>query len=162
MTASTQNEGTPKSRAGFNVAFACVLLFFFVSGSCGLMYQVIWTRKLALLFGTTAYAVSTALTIFFLGLGVGSLVGGRLADRSRNPLRLYGIFEVIISLWAVLFILALPLLEPVIPALLRSFDFSHITGIALRALLALALLFVPVTLMGAARCSFPWLQTRSK
>ncbi|MCK5862643.1 MAG: fused MFS/spermidine synthase, partial [Candidatus Hydrogenedentes bacterium] len=147
MTTSIQSKET--SKAGIGVALAFVLLFFFVSGSCGLIYQIIWTRKLALLFGTTAYAISTALTIFFLGLGIGSLLGGKLADRTRFPLRFYGVFEIIISLWACLFILALPMLESILPTLLRLADFSHFTGIALRALLALALLFVPVTLMGA-------------
>jgi len=149
MTASTTNGGEAMAERRFVGVFACVLLLFLLSGSCGLIYQVLWTRKLALLFGATAYAVSAVLTVFFLGLGVGSLVGGRLADRTRFPLRFYGIFEVIISLWAGMFILALPILEPVIPVLLRTFDFSHATGIVLRALLTLLLLCVPVTLMGA-------------
>lgn len=132
----------------FGIAVTGVLIAFFASGACGLLYQVVWTRKLALLFGTTAYAVSTVLSIFFLGLGLGSLLGGRLADRSRCPLRLYGIFEIIIGLWAAMFILALPALEPLVPAVLRVFDFSRPTGVLLRALLTLALLCVPVTLMG--------------
>ncbi len=149
MITTTTRTGTTKAVSGFLVAFSCVLLFFVLSGSCGLIYQVIWTRKLALLFGTTAYAVSTVLTIFFMGLGIGSLVGGKLADRTHYPLRLYGIFELLISVWACLFIFALPTLEPLIPTLLRIFDFSRGTGIALRALLTLVLLCVPVTLMGA-------------
>lgn len=149
MAASAQNKKTAKTETVFFVLFVSVLLCFLMSGACGLIYQVIWTRKLALIFGTTSYAVSTVLTIFFLGLGIGSLIGGRIADRTRRPLLLYGIFEIIISLWACLFILILPVLEPLIPQLLRIFDFSHATGIALRALLTFVMLCVPVTLMGA-------------
>ncbi len=148
MRTSSQASNTWNARRQFHIALACVLLFFFASGSCGLIYQVVWTRKLALIFGTTAYAVSTALSIFFLGLGAGSLLGGKLADRTRYPLRYYGLFEIVIGVWACVFIVALPALEPVAPILLRTFDFSRGTGIVFRALLTLVLLCVPVTLMG--------------
>lgn len=126
-----------------------VLLCFFVSGACGLLYQVVWTRKLVLLFGTTAYAVSTVLSIFFTGLGLGSWWGGRLADRSLRPLRVYGAFEIAIGAWAILFLLAVGLGEDAVTAILRAFGFSRGIGILLRALMALLLLFVPVALMGA-------------
>jgi len=66
--------------------FAGVLLFFFVSGACGLLYQVVWTRKLVLLFGTTSYAVSTVLAIFFLGLGVRVGGGESFWGASGGPL----------------------------------------------------------------------------
>jgi len=129
--------------------FLAVLLFFFVSGACGLLYQVVWTRKLVLLFGTTSYAVSTVLSVFFLGLGAGSLWGGRLADRGSNPLRLYALFEIIIGLWALFFLLAVSHGEGLVVFLLKAFDFSRAAGIALRAIMASLLLFVPVALMGA-------------
>ena len=43
--------------------FVAVLAIFFTSGACGLLYQVVWTRKLVLLFGTAAYAVSTVVDL---------------------------------------------------------------------------------------------------
>lgn len=129
--------------------FLLVLAFFFVSGACGLLYQVVWTRKLVLLFGSTSHAVSTVLSIFFLGLGAGSVWGGRLADRTARPLRWYALFECIIGAWAVFFIAAVTYGEGALVSLLKAFQFSHGMGVGLRALLALVLLFVPVTLMGA-------------
>ncbi len=151
---SAQEETAPAASSAsaltrFHALFVAVLLFFFVSGACGLLYQVVWTRKLVLLFGTTSYAVSTVLSIFFLGLGAGSLWGGRLADRTTNPLRLYGFFEIIIGLWALFFVFAVNYGDGVVVFLLKAFDFSRATGITLRALLALVLLLVPVSLMGA-------------
>lgn len=136
-------------RLRFAAIFIAVLGFFFLSGACGLLYQVVWTRKLVLLFGTTSYAVSTVLSIFFLGLGVGSLWGGRLADRSERPLAIYGVFEIIIGVWALFFLASVTWGEGLVVALLRAFDFSRGAGVALRALMAAVLLFVPVTLMGA-------------
>ena len=138
-----------RSRSTELARILVVLLFFFVSGACGLLYQVVWTRKLVLLLGTTSYAVSTVLSIFFIGLGAGSIWGGRWADRSRRPLFLYGLFEVLIGIWAVVFILAVGTGESAVVALLKSFSLSRGTGIALRALLAFAFLIVPVVLMGA-------------
>ena len=129
--------------------FMLTLLFFLVSGACGLLYQVVWTRKLVLLFGTTSYAVSTVLSIFFLGLGVGSVLGGRLADHRPRPLWRYGVFEIIIGLWAFVFILTVTYGEGVVVEILRLFEFNRSIGVLLRAVMALILLFVPVVLMGA-------------
>jgi len=75
---------------------------------------------------------------------VGSLFGGRLADRYDRPLRLYGCFEV-----AVLFIFCVAQGEGVVVWALKSFGFSRGLGIVLRGLMAFVLLFVPVALMGA-------------
>jgi spermidine synthase len=67
-----------------------VLAIFILSGAAGLMYEVVWSRQLVLVFGNTTQAVSTILTGFFGGMAIGSFFGGRLADRVRSPLRLYG------------------------------------------------------------------------
>ncbi|GMV99391.1 MAG: hypothetical protein AMXMBFR84_05300 [Candidatus Hydrogenedentota bacterium] len=131
------------------VLFLIILIFFFGSGACGLVYQVVWTRKLVLLLGTASYAVSTVLSVFFLGLGVGSLWGGRLADRSARPLFLYGVFEILIGVWAAVFILTVDHVEALAIPLLRLGESARLTGVGIRALLALAFLIVPVTLMGA-------------
>ncbi len=128
---------------------AAILAFFFVSGACGLLYQVVWTRKLVLLFGTTAYAVSTVLSIFFIGLGAGSLWGGRIADRTARPLFVYGVFELLIGVWAIVFILLIGSGETAVLALLRVATSSRMASIAVRAALAFAFLIVPVVLMGA-------------
>src|SRR4051794_21433111 len=73
-----------------------VLAIFVLSGAAGLVYEVVWSRQLVLVFGNTTQAVATILTGFFGGMAVGSFVGGRLADRVRSPLRLYGVLELIL------------------------------------------------------------------
>lgn len=126
-----------------------VSLLFFVSGACGLLYQVVWTRKLVLLLGASSYAVSTVLSIFFLGLGLGSLLGGRLADRGGRPLTLYAVFEIVIGLWAMAFILLIDRSEGLVVYVLRAGAFSPGIAVVLRALLSSVFLLVPVCLMGA-------------
>ena len=56
---------------------ALVALLFFCSGASALIYQVLWLRKLGLVFGVTVYAASTVWASFMFGLAVGSLLPGR-------------------------------------------------------------------------------------
>jgi predicted membrane-bound spermidine synthase len=63
---------------------SAIVPLFFLSGACGLVYQVLWLRLLGLVFGVTVYAASTVWASFMAGLAIGSLVGGRLGDRVRR------------------------------------------------------------------------------
>lgn len=73
-----------------------VLAIFVLSGAAGLVYEIVWSRQLVLVFGNTTQAVSAILTGFFGGMAIGAVVGGRLADRVRSPLRMYGILEIVL------------------------------------------------------------------
>ena len=55
------------------------------SGLAALVLELQWGRQLALTFGTSQNAVTAVLAAFMIGLGLGSLVGGRVADRLRRP-----------------------------------------------------------------------------
>ena len=77
-----------------------LLVLFFASGVCALVYQVMWLRLLSLVFGVTVYAASTVLAGFMAGLGVGSFVAGRLASRIRRPLVAFGIAEALVGVTA--------------------------------------------------------------
>ena len=91
----------PASRATPSLR-GVVLALFVASGAAGLIYQVVWSRELVLVFGNTTQAVATIVTAFMAGLGFGSLVGGRLADTSLRPLRLYGLVELAVAAMAAL------------------------------------------------------------
>jgi len=71
-----------------------VLAIFLLSGAAGLIYEIVWSRQLVLVFGNTTQAVSAILTGFFGGMAIGAVVGGRIADRVRSPLRMYGLLEL--------------------------------------------------------------------
>lgn len=73
-----------------------VFAIFVLSGAAALVDEIVWSRQLVLVFGNTTQAVSAILTGFFGGMAVGSLVGGRIADRVRVPLRMYGILELVL------------------------------------------------------------------
>ncbi len=100
-----------------------VLAIFVLSGAAGLMYEVVWSRQLVLVFGNTTQAVSTILTAFFGGMAVGSFLGGRLADRVRSPLRMYGILELVL----VVIVLATPVTFRLLHEVYRG-AFSSLEG----------------------------------
>src|ERR1039458_4715368 len=54
-----------------------LFLLFFVSGFCSLVYQVVWTRMAFASFGIITPVLSVVLSVFMLGLAVGSWAGGR-------------------------------------------------------------------------------------
>src|SRR5215468_2361526 len=83
-------------------SFRILYLIFFLSGATGLVYEVIWVRLTGLVFGNTSHAISVVLGAFMAGLALGSWKLGQKADRSSNPLRLYGLLEVGIGLSAAL------------------------------------------------------------
>ena len=68
-------------RQRFGLA-AAVLVF---TGFSTFMYEVVWTRILAMSVGPSIYAFAATLTSFISGLALGSLAGAFLADRSRRP-----------------------------------------------------------------------------
>src|SRR5436190_10669461 len=85
---------------------AILYIVFFLSGATGLVYEVIWVRLTGLVFGNTSLAISTVLGAFMAGLALGSWKLGRKADRTKNPLRLYGLLELGIGISAALVPLA--------------------------------------------------------
>src|SRR3954470_17307740 len=73
---------------------------FFLSGSSGLVYQIIWVRQFGNVFGNDVHSASLVTAVFMCGLGAGSYVAGAGADRRREPralLRAYGASEVLIG-----------------------------------------------------------------
>lgn len=82
-----------------------ILVLFFFSGFAGLLYEVVWTRIFGLIFGNTTLAISTVLSAYFLGLALGGWWLGRIADRHKDPLRLFAWLELGVGLSALLFLL---------------------------------------------------------
>lgn len=137
-----------------------LLLVFFCSGAAGLIYQVVWVRQLESCFGSSVYAVALVTAIFMLGLGVGSLLAGRAADRRypRAPawgLRAYGAVELTIGALGVTLAYALPPLAEGVAGLSSYTVGEHgwlrlsASAWALRGLLALVCLAPVTLLMGA-------------
>ena len=85
--------------------FLLILACFFLSGLSGLIYEILWTRMIVKIIGSAPFAVSTILSIFMGGLGVGAYLAGRIIDRIEQDLalvKLYGLLELLIGAYCLL------------------------------------------------------------
>ncbi|MCM2268497.1 MAG: fused MFS/spermidine synthase [Thermoanaerobaculia bacterium] len=127
---------------------ALIYAVFLLSGAAALVYQVIWTRSLSLVFGGSHLAVTTVLAAFMGGLALGGhLVGRRIAHLSRL-LRIYGLFELGIAASAIAFAVAVRFYPAVYVPLARLGEDSPAYLSVVRVAFAVAVLIVPTTLMG--------------
>jgi spermidine synthase len=132
--------------------FALILGCFFVSGFTGLIYEILWTRMIVKIIGSSPFAVSIVLTVFMGGLGLGSYLAGRTIDRVNEPsrlVRIYGALELGIGAYGLALPLLLAAFKPVYAALYNGlFEHFFLYNVLTFAGCAL-LLIVPVTCMGA-------------
>lgn len=126
-----------------------VYSLFLLSGVSGLIYQIVWTRMLVLVFGNTMLATSTVLSAFMGGLAAGSYVLGKYIDRQPRPLlRVYAVLEAGIGIFALLFPLVIGAATPLYSWLYNSVG-SNVVGLNLiRYLVCFLIIGVPTFLMG--------------
>jgi spermidine synthase len=82
-------------------------IFFFISGFCSVLYELVWLRLSMAQFGVTTAMVSIVLSVFMAGLGLGSWASGVwLRQRGReiafSPLLLYAAIELLIGVSGIL------------------------------------------------------------
>jgi spermidine synthase len=126
-----------------------VLLCFFVSGMSGLIYEVIWTRLLGLVFGNTVFANSTVLTAYMAGLALGSYLSSKYADKIKRALKSYALLEIGIGIYCFFIPFIISLLGNIYIPIQRNFDLSFYPLNLLRFILCFFVLLIPTTLMGA-------------
>lgn len=147
-----QSASTPDLRVhapGAAAARVVLLGLFFITGSCGLTYEIVWSRLLVRVMGASTFATSTVLVAFMAGLALGSYIGGKLAARFRRLPVVYGLLEICVGLYA----LALPtLLDAAAPLYRTLYLYSEGNFVLLTLVrfgVCAALVIVPTTLMGA-------------
>ncbi len=80
-------------------------VLFFLSGFCGLIYQVVWMRLAFASFGVVTPVMSVVVSTFMFGLSLGSFLAGRWVHKLPaffSPIRAYALAEIGIGLSAFL------------------------------------------------------------
>ncbi len=126
-----------------------ILAIFVLSGAAALIDEIVWSRQLVLVFGNTTQAVSAILTGFFGGIAVGSFVGGRVADRIRDPLRMYGLLELALAVVVVVTPFTFQLINGLYRGIYPTLEGSPQALAALRVGMAILALAPATILMGA-------------
>ena len=142
------------------VSMSRLYALFFLSGASGLVYQIVWVRELGNVFGNTVHSASLVIAVFMLGLGVGSYLAGRWADRryAAQPdslLASYGRVELAIAILGLLISLGVPHLGA-LSAALSSYTrgpngwYAPSAGTHASRYLVSVLVLTPVTLLMGA------------
>jgi spermidine synthase len=141
-SAEAVEPDTGPGAAGFWLLIAVAL-----SGFASLSLEVIWTRMLVLIVGTSTYAFVTMLAAFLVGIATGSLAVRALVDRLSNPRRTFGWLQVGI---AVSTLGTLPLMRLVMLHGPRWFggDPGWLGLMAGRFAVSFLVMIVPTTLIG--------------
>lgn len=137
---------TPGRAPGTTLA---ILAIFLLSGAAGLVYEIVWSRQLVLVFGNTTQAVSAILTGFFGGMAIGAVVGGRIADRVRSPLRMYGLLELALVVVVLVTPISFRLIHEAYRGIYPSLEGAPQVLAVVRLVLAVAALAPATILMGA-------------
>ena len=127
---------------------AAIYALFYLSGIAGLIYQVLWLRRLSVIFGVTVYAASTVLAAFMAGLSIGSALSGRVMRRGVAPLAAFGIAEILIGITGLLSPILLDAASAVYVALHGIAPESLSVLTIARLVCSFAILAVPTTMMG--------------
>ena len=145
------NTVTPGARSAADPRHARwpIVAVFVLSGAAGLVYEVVWARQLVLVFGNTTQAVSVILTGYFGGMAAGSYLGGRLADRLRSPLLLYGLLEILVAVVALVTPATFLLVHDVYRGAYGMLQSTPVALTLIRFVLCLAALGPATLLMGA-------------
>src|SRR3954468_11751594 len=80
-----------------------VLFLFFCSGATALVYEVLWSKYLTLMLGSTVQAQTVVLAVFMGGLALGNRIFGRKSASLELPLQTYGVLELLIGVFAFFF-----------------------------------------------------------
>ncbi len=142
-----KQKGLPVKVGWEKWQFALYVILLF-SGISALIYQVIWIRKFAQVFGIHAYSMATVLAAFMGGLALGSILFGSMADRIKNPLRLFAFLELGIGLFAVFFPVLFKGLISLYTAIGANTDIHEYRLQLIRFFFAFFFLLIPTTLMG--------------
>ena len=128
-----------------------IFVLFLLSGATSLVYEVVWLRKLTLIFGSTQFATSTILSIFMAGLALGAFLAGRQLTRTSMPaLKIYGLLEVGIGLYALLVPLLFAGLSPFYQALWNAGLSDSFVLFSLARFGGIAVVLLPPTMMMGA------------
>lgn len=143
----TEN-GAPPPRAKMVRELWLIAGLFVFSGFSGLVYEVVFAKSLALVFGSTAVATYTVLATYMGGMSIGAWIGGGLQEKIGRPLVAYAICEVAIGVYCALTPLFFPWMQSFYVAVAGGVDPSSQSLLFLRIGLGAVVLLFPTVLMG--------------
>lgn len=147
---AAQTSRDEEIRAGARAATTAgpLVVLLFASGLTALVYEVLWLKQLALLLGSTSRSAAITLSVFFLGLSLGSEFFGRRAARATRPLRTYAALEIGVAAAALAYFVLFDVYVAVYAGLFQTLRGWPGGALALKLVLSIGLLLPASFLMG--------------
>lgn len=124
-------------------------LIFFVSGASALIFEILWFQLSGLMLGNSVYATSVVLAGFMGGLALGNTLSAFWGYKIRFPVKFYAILEILIAISGFSLILLFPRLTALFAPFFRLLTEAPVILNLIRSLIALLLMLIPATAMGA-------------
>jgi spermidine synthase len=124
-----------------------ILALFFLSGFAALTFETVWTRYIALIYGSSMQSFSIVLAAFLAGLGIGSIIASRYVDKVKNRLLWFAVVELLIGVTGTLLVVAFPAMEWWFLYIYYRID-SYILFMSILFIICFAVMLVPTVLMG--------------
>ena len=140
---------TPAPRAAYAALPLWAAVCFFASGAAGLLYEIVWSKQLAYVLGSSLHAVAAVVASFLGGLALGARVLGVPLARRGEGARMYALLEVGVAISGVLLLPLLRASDPLIGQLYRSLGGETPAFAAARLVFVVLCLLPPAALMGA-------------
>ena len=131
---------------------------FLASGAAGLLYEVVWSKQLAYLLGSSMRSAAIVVAAFLAGLALGARVLGAPLARGGSPGRRYALLEAAVGVAGFAVLPVLRALDGPVGRLYRDLGGESVAFAFARGGILFAILLVPAALMGAtlpvlvARC----------
>jgi spermidine synthase len=133
-----------------------ICIFYGLCGLTSMIYEIAWTRNLALIIGSSTYAFSCILTTFILGLGAGSVIFAKIYKRREVSFKTWAILQLILGTFT---LFSIPLFNKLPYLFLLLFKFSEISYTLLYFIyffISSLIILLPTLIMGA---TFPLVAT---
>jgi spermidine synthase len=147
ITASTERVALKTTPAALRRA-RIALWGIGISGAVAMVYQLVWTRTLSLILGSSVYAFTLILLCFLLGLALGGALYARRTADQPGQLANLSVIHIIIAVLVTVGLLLTDELPPTFLVLMNLFKLHPTSAFASKFLVSAALMLAPTFCMG--------------
>ncbi len=131
-----------------NRIYLLVLSVFVISGISALIIETFFVKELSLVFGSTAIAITTILSVYMLGMAIGSYFGGILADKTNGSIVIYAFSEFLIAFSTYSSLYLFKYIQNFYVFLVKNSEISMFLIEVIRGFLILIVVLIPTICMG--------------
>lgn len=139
----------PRKKTVFHISPSWIIIGYGISGFVALAYEVVWTRILILYLFNGTYSFTIMLISFLIGIGLGSLLIRKRVDSLKNPVKTFGLLEVLLGIFTLFVFFSFSHLKDLLLFLQKSIGYGWWSIIGFSVILSFLVMFLPTLIMGA-------------